>query len=230
MKDNYRRELGEVLNEIADYLETGKTKTSSQGQAKRVTVALTSGGSELGAEEMVRGAEIAAADGVDVIVVGPRVETHLKCVVVDDEKEAHKRMEALLESGEAQAAVTMHYPFPIGVATVGRIVTPARGKPMFIATTTGTSSTERVDGMVKNAIYGIAVAKACGIGKPTVGILNLDGARQVERSLRDMAAKGYPVEFATSIRADGGSVMRGNDLLVGAADIMVADTLTGNVK
>ncbi|SHJ82018.1 Fatty acid synthesis protein, partial [Dethiosulfatibacter aminovorans DSM 17477] len=32
-----------------------------------------------------------------------------------------------------------------------------------------------------------------------------------------------------SMRSDGGSVMRGNDLLCGTADVMVTDTLTGNI-
>ena len=31
------------------------------------------------------------------------------------------------------------------------------------------------------------------------------------------------------MRADGGSVMRGNDLLAGVPDVMVTDTLTGNI-
>ena len=39
--------------------------------------------------------------------------------------------------------------------------------------------------MVKNGIYGIIAAKAYGIENPTVGILNLDGARQVERAFKD---------------------------------------------
>jgi len=41
--------------------------------------------------------------------------------------------------------------------------------------------------------------------------------------------QGYPIEFAESSRADGGFVMRGNDLLAGVADVMVTDTLTGNI-
>ena len=106
------------------------------------------------------------------------------------------------------------YPFPIGVSTVGRVVTPGKGKEMFIATTTGTSSTDRVEGMVKNAIYGIITAKACGIQNPTVGILNVDGARQTEADLKQLQANGYDITFATSNRSDGGCVMRGNDLLM----------------
>ena len=83
----------------------------------------------------------------------------------------------------------MHFPFPIGVSTVGRVVTPAKGKEMFIANTTGTSSTDRIEGMIKNAVYGIITAKACGIAKPTVGILNVDGARQTEKALKELQSK-----------------------------------------
>ena len=135
----------------------------------------------------------------------------------------------MLDTGAIDGCVTMHYPFPIGVSTVGRVVTPGKGKEMFIATTTGTSATDKVEAMIKNAIYGIITAKACGIKNPTVGILNIDGARQCEGALKELQANGFDITFAESSRADGGCVMRGNDLLVGACDVMVADSLTGNI-
>jgi Fatty acid/phospholipid biosynthesis enzyme len=100
---------------------------------------------------------------------------------------------------------------------------------MFIATTTGTSAAERIEAMIKNAIYGIITAKACGIKNPKVGILNIDGARQCEGALKELQANGYDIQFAESSRADGGCVMRGNDLLVGSCDVMVTDSLTGNI-
>mgnify|MGYP006922403622 CR=1 FL=1 len=40
---------------------------------------------------------------------------------------------------------------------------------MFIATSTGTASADRIEGMIKNAVYGIITAKACGVKNPTVG-------------------------------------------------------------
>jgi len=86
-----------------------------------------------------------------------------------------------------------------------------------------------VEAMVKNALYGIIAAKATGIKEPTVGILNLDGARQTERALKELDSNGYKINFTESGRADGGAVMRGNDLLAGTADVMVMDTLTGNI-
>ncbi len=138
-------------------------------------------------------------------------------------------MTSMLECGELDGCVTQHFDFPIGVSTVGKVMTPGKGKEMIIATTTGTTSTNRVEGMVKNAISGISVAKASGIKNPKVGILNLDGARQVERILRETQEGGYDISFTESLRADGGAVMRGNDLLAGTPDVMVCDSLTGNL-
>ena len=135
----------------------------------------------------------------------------------------------MLNSGAIDGAVTMHFPFPIGVATVGRVITPSKGKELFIATTTGTSSADRVEGMIKNAIYGIITAKACGIANPTVGILNVDGARATESALKQLAENGYDINFASSGRSDGGCVMRGNDVLQASCDVLVADSLTGNI-
>jgi betaine reductase len=100
---------------------------------------------------------------------------------------------------------------------------------MFIASTTGTSATSRIEAMVFNALYAIAVAKSTGIENPTVGILNLDGAQTVYRCLRELAEKGYDICFGESVRKDGGAVLRGNDILAGAVDVCVTDTLTGNV-
>ena len=71
-------------------------------------------------------------------------------------------------------------------------------------TSTGTSSADRIEGMIKNAVYGIITAKACGIKNPTVGILNVDGARQCEMALKELKENGYEFEWAVSGRADGG--------------------------
>lgn len=207
-----------------------KTKTGVRA-ASRTRVVLTTLGSELGSKELVRGAEMAVSQqlDLDVVLIGPRVETHLEQIEASCEAEAHRMMDAMLSRGEVQAAVTLHYNFPLGVATVGRVITPAQGKPMLLATTTGTSSADRVQAMVLNALDGIAVAKTLGIARPRVGILNVDGARQVERILNNLGQRGYDIQFAQSVRGDGGSVLRGNDLLTASADVVVCDTLTGNL-
>ncbi|ATW27214.1 glycine/sarcosine/betaine reductase complex component C subunit alpha [Candidatus Formimonas warabiya] len=219
-----REAIAEVFEEVADALETGSF-------GKKIRVGLTILGSEHGPKELVEGAELAQRQNpdIEVVVIGGGAENQLEIVEAGDEKEAHAKMDEMLLKGTLDSAVTMHYNFPIGVSTVGRVVTPAKGREMFLATTTGTSATERVPAMMRNTIYGIAVAKACGKSCPTVGILNIDGARQAERALKKLQEGGYPLHLAESARADGGVVMRGNDLLMGVPDIMVHDSLTGNV-
>ena len=222
MAQNIQKLIAETFLEMANGLESGS-------YGKKPKIALTGMGSEHGEENSMQAALMAASEGVDVYYIGTLEAPGVTTVKVADDEEGHKKMEELLESGEVDAAVTMHYPFPIGVSTVGRVITPGKGKEMFIANTTGTSSADRIEGMIKNAVYGIIAAKACGIADPSVGILNVDGARQTEKALKELADGGYPIRFAESARADGGCVMRGNDLLQGSPDIMVTDSLTGNV-
>lgn len=221
---NIKKMLGNTFMDIANAIETGSF-------GSKVKVGITTLGSEHGTENLVKGAELANRDAADfeIVLIGPKVETELELVEVNTEAEMHTKMEELLDSGYISACVTMHYSFPIGVSTVGRVITPAEGQEMFIATTTGTSATNRSEAMVKNALYGIVAAKAMGHKNPTVGILNVDNARGVERALRELNDNGYEINFGESKRADGGSVMRGNDLLMGSVDIMVTDTLTGNI-
>lgn len=223
-EENIKCILGKVFNNLADTIETGEF-------GEKIKIGITLLGSEHGIYNIVKGAEMAQQkdSSLEVILIGPEVETDLKIYPADTQEKQHKKMEELLDMGEIQAAVTMHYNFPIGVSTIGRVVTPGKGKEMLIATTTGTSSVNRTEGMVKNAIYGIITAKTIGIQNPTIGILNVDGARQVERALKELNSNGYNINFAESIRKDGGCIMRGNDLLTATPDIMVSDSLTGNL-
>ena len=222
--DQTKKMIAEAFNEIADGIMSGSF-------AKRVRIGLTTFGSEHGVDEMVKAAKMAKDKygDFDVVLIGPKVDGNYEVVEVKDAEEGHKKMVELLDKGEIDGCVTQHFDFPIGVSTVGRVVTPGLGKDMIIATTTGTTSTNRVEGMIKNAIGGVATAKAVGISNPKIGILNVDGARGVERALKELQNGGYHIEFADSLRADGGAVMRGNDLLAGTPDVMVCDSLTGNL-
>lgn len=222
MAKGIEKMIAETFLAMAEGLETGSF-------GKRPKIALTGMGSEHGEENSMEAALMAAKDGIDVYYIGTLEREGVTTVKVADDEEGHKKMEEMLKSGGIDGAVTMHFPFPIGVSTVGRSITPAKGKEMYLANTTGTSSTDRTCGMIRNAVYGIITAKACGNPNPTVGILNIDGARQTEKALKKLAENGYPITFAESARADGGCVMRGNDVLQGSADIMVMDSLTGNV-
>ncbi len=219
---NIEKVIANTFLEMAQGLETGSF-------GRRPKIALTGMGSEHGEVNSIAAAKMAADRGVDVYYIGTLEAPGVTTVKVADEDEGHKKMDEMLASGEVDGAVTMHYPFPIGVSTVGRVITPAKGKQMFVANTTGTSSTDRIEGMIKNTIAGIITAKACGIAEPTVGILNVDGSRQTEMALNKLRDGGYDFKWATSARSDGGSVLRGNDVLLGTPDIMVMDSLTGNV-
>ena len=205
---NIKAMIAETFLEVADALETGR-------YGKQPVIGFACEGSEHGEENTKLALEMAEKRGVTPYLI--------------EGENAHEKMEKLLEDGSLDGAVTMHYPFPVGVSTVGKILTPGRGRTMYLATTTGTSHTDRVCAMVKNAIYGIIAAKADGVSQPTVGIANIDGARQTEKYLLKLSENGYPIHFANSARADGGLVMRGNDLLSGSADVMVMDSLTGNL-
>lgn len=214
--------IAQSFLKMAEGLETGAFMD-------RPKIALTGMGSEHGEENAMAAAKMAAKRGVDVYYIGTLTAEGVTTIPVANDEEGHKKMEEMLNNHEVDGAVTMHYPFPIGVSTVGRAITPAKGREMFIANTTGTSSSDRIESMIKNAVSGIITAKACGVGNPTVGILNVDGARQTEMALNQLKANGYEFTWAESARADGGAVMRGNDVLEGTPDVLVTDSLTGNV-
>lgn len=218
MTDKVKERVAGVFEEVAAAIETGEF-----GKKKKIGLTLLD--SEHGVGELKKAAQLAENkyNDLKVELIGCEGD---KCSCLAD---AHQMMDQKLEAKELDAAVTLHYSFPLGVSTVGRVVTPGQGKEMLIATTTGTTATDRVPAMLKNAVYGIAAAKSLGIEKPTVGILNVEGARLVEKNLVKLKENGYDFEFAASVRADGGSVMRGNDLLLGVPDVMVTDTLTGNM-
>lgn len=219
---NLEKTIAKTFLQMAEGLESGSFGV-------RPRIALTGMGSEHGEENAMQAAQMAAKRGVEVYYIGSLEAEGVTTIPVANDEEGHKKMEEMVEQGQVDGAVTMHFPFPIGVSTVGRVITPARGKEMFVATTTGTSSSDRIEGMIKNAIYGVITAKACGVKEPTVGILNVDGARQTEMALNQLREGGYDLHWATSARADGGAVMRGNDVLQGTPDVMVMDSLTGNV-
>ena len=191
MANTVEKIVADTFLQLAQALETG-----SFGQNPRIAV--TGLGSEHGEANVLEGAVMAAKKGADVTLIGTMTHPLVKTVKVEDEEQVHKTMEQLLDSGEVDGVVTMHYPFPIGVSTVGRVISPANGRHIYIANTTGTSSSDRIEGMVRNAIYGIITAKACGIEEPTVGILNVDGARQTEQIRKQLDAAGSPIHIATS--------------------------------
>src|SRR5690554_2245413 len=147
MTNNIKPMIGKVFNDIAEAIETGQF-------GKRVRIGLTTMGSELSIDTLVKGAEEAQRrdSSIEVVLIGPQVDSSLSRVAVNSEEEAYNKMEDLLDNGEIHACVTMHYNFPIGVSKVGKVIVPANGREMFVATTTGTSSTDRIEAMILNGI------------------------------------------------------------------------------
>ena len=97
--------IANTFLEVADALETGQ-------YGKKPVIGFASEGSEHGQDNIEEAMKIAEMKG-------------LKAVLIEGE-DLHKKMEEMLDSGEIDGAVTMHYPFPIGVSTVGKVVPQAR--------------------------------------------------------------------------------------------------------
>lgn len=223
--DTLRRER--IAAALADIVRTAR----SGGPERRI--ALMAGGGELGAEELLCGARMAqeARPGLRVLALGtpqPGWED-LDWLPCDDGDEARAAaLDAAFSEGRIDGAVALHYPFPVGVTTIGRILTPGRGRPLFVASCTGMSHARRVPALLLNAVYGLAAARAAGMAHPTLAFLNQDGAAQALRALQRLRDAGYDVRLGSSGRGDGGSLLRGNDLVAGAVDVLVCDSLTGN--
>lgn len=225
MSNQIRETIVEVFDELATALETGN-------MGSKIKIGLTINGSEHGFSVMEHAAKTAKNNGIfDVVIIGEEVEwaKDFEHYAANSEQEVEEKLEELFANNTIQGVVTLHHTFPIGTSTVGRVLAPANGKSIFIATTTGTTATVRAEAMVLNAINGIAAAKASGIENPTVGVLNVDGSNTVDRALHELKKNGYDITFGESQRSDGGSVLRGNDLLTGAVDVVVCDSLTGNI-
>ncbi|MFD1802539.1 glycine/sarcosine/betaine reductase complex component C subunit alpha [Mixta tenebrionis] len=211
--------MAQALRDIADRLD---------GEPARPRIAFTALGSELPVEQLLQAANQAAGQLIPVII-GPVGLTGYPHLPAEDLAAAHRIMEQLLASGEVAGAVTLHYNFPLGVATVAQVHSVATGRQMVLASTTGSSDIRRPAAMVRNAVAGLAMADALGLATPGVGILNVDDAAAVKRLLTRLSEAGFPLRFASSDRADGGALMRGNDLIRATPEVMVCDTLTGNL-
>ena len=223
MSDEIKKLIGSALTEIIEAAKYG---------VKKFRVGLMASGSEHGSEEIAKGALLAIQNSNNVIpvLIGQKISGYENLEYIEcPECDIPAALENALKENKIDGAVAMHFPFPVGVTTIGRVSTPGRGRAMILASTTGISSSVRGEAMLRNAIYGIAVAKSLGIENPTVGILNVDTAQPVFRALTHLKEKGYNITFGNSVRADGGSVLRGNDILTGSVDVCVTDTLTGNV-
>lgn len=217
--------IGEALAKVVE---------RAKGGFERTVIGLMASGSELGAQELLEGARLAQSQDprLKVLAIGPKTPGYddLEWLETGDgDALIAAAMEKALNDRVISGAVALHYPFPIGVTTIGRVITPAKGRSLLIASTTGTSSSQALEALLLNAIYGRAVARSLGIEEPALGILNISGANPALRGLNALKDNGYPIKFGESRRADGGAILRGNDILNPNLDICICDSLTGNV-
>ena len=135
-----RRLIAEALEELVQSAKSGGPRTR---------LGLMARGSEHGPEELARAARSAQAQDprLSVVLIGPRLEgfDDLEWIETPDcEADVVQALDRALSEGVVEGAVALHYPFPLGVTTVGRVVTPGRGKPLLLASTTGASSSQRL--------------------------------------------------------------------------------------
>ena len=89
--NDIKKMVGKVFDDIADAIETGQF-------GEKVKVGITTLGSELGIDNVVKGAELAAKrdNSIEVVLIGPKVESDLTQVVVEDEDAGYKRWKKCL--------------------------------------------------------------------------------------------------------------------------------------
>ncbi len=122
-------------------------------------------GTEVNPQDLIRGAELAMAKDrhLQVILIGSQQDDRFPCYLADNEADVHGTLEELLDTKTIDGVVTMHYPFPIGVSTVGKnFHSRSGGKSVYIATSTGSSDTNRVQAMIKNTVMGLLPPKRMG--------------------------------------------------------------------
>ena len=201
-------------------------------EAEKIKIAISILGYEHDIEEIVSACEeiLRYEEKIEPIIVGKEnISGKIKSIKISDDLDINLTLNKLIDSGEVDGALAMHYAFDMGVASVGKLISPSKGNVFYIATTTGYSASQRVEALIRNTIAGIAVAKTDGILEPRVGVLNLEGSSVAKRALDELVANGYPINWVTSLRKDKDILLRGNDLLSGDADVVVVDSLSGNI-
>lgn len=142
-QDNTRAAIGKALEEVVMWARCGK---------KPCRLGLMAAGSELPLQEFLCAARDAmeADPALRITGIGPLPDGPLPDGLDWQETEnsgdaAAAVMESLLDEGRIEGAVALHYPFPMGVTTIGRMRCPASGRPMFMASSTGMSAPRRAE-------------------------------------------------------------------------------------
>lgn len=201
-------------------------------EAEKIKIAVSTLGYEHDIEEIISACEeiLRYEEKIEPIILGKEnISGRIKSIKAANDLDINLTLNRLIDSGEIDGALAMHYAFDKGVASVGKLISPSKGNIFYLATTTGYSATQRIEALIRNTIAGIAVAKTEGVSYPKVGLLNLEGSLVAKRALDELVANGYPINWVTSLRKNQGDLLRGNDLLSGEVDVVITDSLTGNI-
>jgi len=215
-----------------DILKETKNKPIIEKISKKIKIAVSTLGYEHDIEEIINACTEVMNHNTNIepIIIGKENSYgKVQSIKILKEAEINSTLNELIDNNTVDGALAMHYPFAIGIASVSKLNSHISGKNYFLATTTGNSSSKRVEALIKNTIAGISVAKADGLFNPKIGLLNLEGASMAKRALDELASNGYPINWVASQRKEKDILLRGNDLLSGEADVIVVDSLTGNI-
>src|SRR5690348_3198747 len=219
-----------------------------------IRVAVDAMGSDRGARAVIEGAQLAAADGVQPVVVGSEeLDTgglsHVPTtqVVGMDEKPADAfrtkedsslvRAVKAVADGEADAVVSAGNTgamLATGLVVLRRVPgvrrpaiavpIPARKGPSILIDA-GANADCRAEHLLQFATMGAVFAKEIlGIAKPNVRLLSI--GEEQEKGNR-LALEAHELLSASDLDFRGNT--EGRDLLEGAADVVVTDGFTGNV-
>jgi len=222
--------------------KSNKTKENSFVKAKhsitrtkefeKIKIAVSTLGYEHNIEEIIDACDdIISYDGkLEPMIIGTcNSYGKIKSIQTSNDSEINLTINKLIDSKEVDGALAMHYAFDMGLSSVAKLTSTFKENNFYLATTTGNSASQRIEALIRNTIAGIAVAKADGIWNPKVGLLNLEGSFIARRALDELVNNGYSINWVTSSRKDENILLRGNDLLSGEADVIVVDSLTGNI-
>ena len=204
-------------------------------------IALDANGADLGLEVVARGAELS---GLDVEIFGPPMpgisNDEEPALAVRSKQDASivqaaravgdGRAEALVSpgpTGATLAAAVLYVKRIRGVhrPAVAALVPVPGGKPTLLLDV-GANVEVRPEHLVQFAYMGAQfMAVVQGVASPRVGLLSI--GEEAKKGTEDVVAAHARLAADSSLNFIGN--VEGNDVLAGAADVIVTDGFTGNV-
>ena len=184
MASSIEKVIASTFMEMAQGLESGQ-------YGRRPKIALTGMGSEHGEENSMQAAVMAAKQGVDVYYIGTLEAEGVTTIKVTDDEEGHKKMEDMLKNKEIDGAVTMHFPFPIGVSTVGAFCNSCKRKRNVHRQYNRNFQYRSYRRNDQERSLWCDCSKGMWNRKTNRWYSQWDGARQTEKALKELQSNGW---------------------------------------